>query len=71
MAQTYRTSQGDTLDFICWKVYGGQQSGAVEAVLEANPGLADLGPVLPLDTVVVLPDLPKPATEVQPIRLWS
>lgn len=70
MATTYRTSQDDTLDFICWKFYG-QQSGAVERVLEANPGLAALGPVLPPNTSVVLPDLPKPATEVQPIRLWG
>lgn len=70
MTTTYRTAQGDTLDFICWKFYG-QQSGAVEAVLLANPGLADLGPVLPENTVVTLPELPKPASEVQPIRLWG
>lgn len=70
MSTTYRTSQGDTLDFICWKFYR-QQSGAVEVVLLANPGLADLGPVLPENTVVMLPDLPKPASEVQPIRLWG
>jgi len=70
MATVYRTSQGDTLDFVCWKFYG-QQSGAVELVLAANPGLADLGVVMPIDTVLTLPDLPKPATEVQPIRLWS
>lgn len=67
---TYRTSQGDTLDYICWKFYG-QQSGAVEAVLNANPGLADLGIVLPTDTEIVLPELTKPVTEQQPIRLWD
>ena len=70
MSTTYRTSQGDTLDFVCWKFYR-QQSGAVEAVLLANPGLADLGPVLPSNTLITLPDLPKPASEVQPIRLWG
>lgn len=70
MATSYQTSQGDTLDFICWKFYR-QQSGAVEAVLQANPGLADLGPVLPANTRITLPDLPKPATEKQPIRLWD
>jgi phage tail protein X len=70
MATTYKTSQGDTLDFICWKFYR-QQSGAVEAVLLANPGLADAGPVLPANTTITLPDLPKPATEKQPIRLWD
>lgn len=70
MATTYHTSQGDTLDYICWKFYG-QQSGAVEQVLTANPGLADLGPVLPENTAITLPDLSKPASELQPIRLWG
>lgn len=70
MPTSYKTSQGDTLDHICWKVYG-EQSGAVEAVLEANPGLADLGEVLPTNTAIELPDLAKPATDVQPIRLWG
>lgn len=70
MATTYKTEQDDTLDFICWKFYG-QQSGAVERVLDANPGLADLGPVIPANTTITLPDLPQPATEVQPIRLWG
>lgn len=66
----YQTSEGDTLDYICWKFYG-QQSGAVELVLEANPGLADLGEVLPLNTGVILPTLPIPAVEAQPLRLWD
>jgi phage tail protein X len=70
MTTTYKTSQGDTLDYVCWKHYG-QQSGAVEAVLAANPGLADLGEVLPTDTSITLPELAQPATELQPIRLWG
>lgn len=70
MSTTYLTSQGDTLDYICWKFYG-QQSGAIEAVLEANPGLADLGTNIPQNTEITLPVLADPASEVQPIRLWS
>lgn len=70
MSTTYKTSQGDTLDYVCWKIYG-QQSGAVEAVLEANPGLAAKGEVLPTDTTIILPVLAKPASELQPIRLWG
>lgn len=66
----YTAQQGDTLDYICWKFYG-QQSGAVELVLEANPGLADAGAIIPLGTVIVLPEIQKPATDTQPIRLWS
>lgn len=71
MADThYQTSTGDMLDEICQRFYG-QQSGAVEAVLAANPGLADLGPVLPVNVSIVLPEISKPATEAQPIRLWD
>lgn len=70
MATTYTSLQGDTLDLICWRYYG-QQSGAVEAVLDANPGLADLGDVIPLGTPITMPELAAPATELQPIRLWG
>lgn len=66
----YLTAQGDTLDWICWKFYG-QQSGAVELVLDANPGLGDQGPVYPAGLGLVLPELPQPASEVQPLRLWG
>ena len=62
------TGQGEVLDAIVWRHYG--RADVIVAVLDANPGLADLGPVLPTRTLVVLPDLPAPA--VQPvIRLWG
>lgn len=48
--------QGDTVDAICWRYYGRTDSTA-EAVLEANPGLADYGVVLPIGTIVELPDI--------------
>ncbi|EDV8744068.1 phage tail protein, partial [Salmonella enterica subsp. enterica serovar Reading] len=34
--------QGDTLDAICVRYYG-RTEGVVEAVLAANPGMAELG----------------------------
>ena len=52
----YRTRDGDMLDWICWKHYG-QTEGAVEAVLDANPHLADLGPVYEAGTLITLPEL--------------
>lgn len=62
------TGQGEVLDAIVWRHYG--RADVIVAVLDANPGLADLGPVLPTRTRVVLPDLPAPA--VAPvIRLWG
>ena len=43
--------QGDTLDAICVRYYG-RTEGVVETVLAANPGLAELGAVLPHGTAV-------------------
>ncbi|WLE59270.1 tail protein X [Burkholderia plantarii] len=51
-----RSQQGETVDAICWRHYG-RTDGTVEAVLEANAGLADIGIVLPLGTVVEMPDV--------------
>ena len=55
---TYTTRQGDMLDLIVHRHYGGDQPGMVEAVLEANrrQGLAEHGPMLPRGLVIVLPD---------------
>lgn len=66
---TYLSIQGDTVDLICRRAYG-DESELVEAVLEANPGLAAIGPVLPIGTFVRLPDLVKPAT-LPEITLWD
>lgn len=70
MSNQYATRDGDSVDYICWKHYG-QQSGAVEAVYSANPGLADLGALLPAGIIIVLPELAKPAETVRVIRLWD
>jgi len=64
----YRSVAGDTVDLIAWKHYG-RESAAVH-ILEANPRLADHGPVLPAGVVIDLPDLPEPATD-STVRLWD
>lgn len=66
---TVRAAQGDTLDLICWRHYG-RTDGVVEQVLEANPGLARLGPILPHGTLVQLPEI---ATQPQrqTVQLWD
>ncbi|HCT8726820.1 TPA: tail protein X, partial [Proteus mirabilis] len=51
------TQQGDSVDDICWR-YFGQSSGMIEQVLEANPGLVELGAILPTGTAIELPDAP-------------
>lgn len=67
---TYIASEGDSVDLIAWKHYGTQGARVVERVLEANPGLADLGPLLPAGTAVTLPDLDT-AAEKTGTRLWD
>ncbi|MBF0304200.1 MAG: tail protein X [Alphaproteobacteria bacterium] len=66
----YRTKDGDVLDRLCWKHYG-RRTGAVEAVLAANPGLADLmTPTFAAGVIIELPDLP-PAPRRSVISLWD
>ncbi len=68
MTTYYICKDGDMLDQICWKHYG-QQSGAVEQVLLANPGLADLGYCYEAGTKILMPVITIPTT--QPLRLWD
>ncbi len=61
--------QGDSVDLICLRQYG-KTAGITEAVLEANPRLADFGPILPHGTPVDLPDVP-PQAEEKTVQLWD
>lgn len=68
---TYLTRQGQTVDLVCWDFYR-RTEGVTELVLAANPGLADLGPVLPLGTRILMPDLPVPQPEARKlVSLWD
>lgn len=67
---TVLAQAGETLDQLVWRAIG-MAAPAVEAVLAANPGLADLGPFLPRATPVIIPvgsDAPAPSRLVQ---LWD
>ena len=68
MGTTCRTSDGDMLDVICNNVYG-HLNGTVEAVLNANQGLADEPQPFRAGVVILLPDLPAPTEEG--ISLWD
>lgn len=68
MAKTYVTRDGDMLDDICWQHYGNE--AVVQQVLEANPGIADMGAVLPSGVRLVLPDVVLAKTE-NVVSLWS
>ena len=61
--------QGDTVDALCWRYYERTQS-MVEQVLVANPGLADLGVILPTGTPLELPDITAAAV-CETYQLWD
>jgi len=68
MATTCRTSDGDLLDTICHNFYG-HLNGSVEAVLDANQGLADEPQPYRAGVVILLPDLAAPDQEQ--VTLWD
>jgi phage tail protein X len=67
------TVEGDelTLSLIVWRRFMRPMAGMVEAILDANPGLASLGSILPLGTVFEMPvPVPQENQVLEPIRLW-
>lgn len=64
----YRTKDGDRLDQICHRHYG--RVDVVQAVLDANRGLAELGPVLAAGVRIKLPQLSPPKAR-KTVRLWD
>ena len=64
-----RAQQGETLDLIINRHYG-YTPGITEQVLTLNPRLAELGPILPMGTLITLPDAPTQA-EAPLIQLWD
>ncbi|HEV2607725.1 tail protein X [Paraburkholderia sp.] len=71
-AQTYTTTDGDVVDEIAFKHYGACTAGTLAAVLEANPGLADRGAILPAGVVVVLPSAaPITSPVTTGLALWD
>ena len=63
-----RARAGETLDALTWRVLG---TSAVEPVLEANPGLAARGPVLPEGLAVTLPAAAAAPAEPPLPQLWD
>ncbi|MNG34571.1 Phage Tail Protein X [compost metagenome] len=70
MSVAVRAYQNDTVDALCWRFYG-RTAGVTEAVLEANPGLADHGPILPQGLIVNMPEAQASAPQRQMVNLWN
>lgn len=75
MSETIETvkveREGLTLSRIIWRRFKKQVPGLVERVLDINPGLSALGPILPVGTVIKIP-IPnvRQNRDVTPVRLW-
>lgn len=67
---TVTALEGDTVDAICWRNLR-RSAPAIEAVLRANPNLADHGPFLPRGTPVVIPTLATAPATAPTINLWD
>lgn len=70
MAQRYVTRQNEMLDAICRRVYG-DESGYVEKVLDANPGLAGRAMPLPMGVEIALPAISSTSMGVLVVKLWE
>lgn len=68
MAMTCRTSEGDILDTLCQQYYG-HLVGTVEAVLDANQGLADERQPFRAGLLIRLPEVVASTNEA--ITLWD
>lgn len=73
MSQVYIARDGDTLDYVAWAQYGDVSPEILNAVLAVNPGLSDLGPLLPVGTAVNLPviDVATETATKNEVSLWS
>ncbi|MFA6125084.1 MAG: tail protein X [Sphingomonas sp.] len=70
-SDTLYAQQGDTLDALVWRErgFGGED---LAGLLATNPGLAELGAILPLGTAITIPESTAPAPRTLPlIQLWD
>lgn len=70
---SYVTVDADVLDAIIAAHYGPRADAldkVLQAVLDANPGLAERGAVLPAGIAIALPELPGPPS-ISTVRLWD
>lgn len=68
MFETIITQEGDTVDLIAFTRFG--VHGMEPAIWLANPGLADLDPILPAGMAIIVP-VPGVADRTTSDRLWS
>lgn len=62
-----------TVDLVLYRRDGRAGQALVEEAFGLNPGLAALGPILPVSTIVILPDRPPapPQALREPVSLFD
>lgn len=69
---THTARQGDTLELLCWRVYGERMIGTdvAERALALNHGIA-ANTVLATGQAVLLPVLPSTTQKKEVVQLWN
>ena len=70
MPKVVTSAPDEPLDVLVRRGAGSERDGNVEAVLDANPGLALLGPILPAVLKVTIPDGLVPTPTKPKTTLW-
>lgn len=72
MASVKVVQDGMTVDLLIWRAFSRQDQLLVEQTIAINPGLATLGTILPVGTIVTLPEPPSPKARLrETVKLWS
>lgn len=72
MARVKVVQDGMTLDLVIWRELGRQDQLLLEQTLTRNPGIASAGTILPVGTIVDLPEPPAARARLrESVKLWS
>ena len=64
------TLDGETLDFVVFRIHGRVDEALLSATYDLNPELAEYGAVLPAGVAVKIPPI-KESAEVPTLKLWD
>ena len=69
---TYRTKDGESVDYIAYKYYGHTNNKIVEQIFNANPRLSDQPAALPANLIIELPELKAAVVSTKKrVKLWD
>ena len=66
-----RSIAGDSVNLLLYRELGRCDDTAEEMLWRLNPGLAELGAVLPAGVSVIVPELDRQPIAKQPVSAWD